>query len=202
MCNISVSLTLILDGDKLTATVMALVWLWARQVPLALFPFAVYSVFHVATYVRGNILPTIYTTAPAATSPDARARPTGALADGIGNFIRNYYDDSMTVVAWLEIALWFRLLFSAVIFTRGSWIMLAVYTVFLRTRFTQSKFVSTNLANLGARADAQLAKQGMDPRVRQGWESAKGGMKQFVELTDPQRYLGGKKQPAGPRKAQ
>src|ERR1700760_4530478 len=101
---------------------MALVWLISRQVPLALFPFTVYSVFHVATYVRGNVLPTIYP--PTATASDARPRPTGALADAIGNFIRDYYDASMTLVALLEIALWFRLLFSAVIFTRGSWIML------------------------------------------------------------------------------
>lgn len=29
---------------------MALVWLFSRQIPLALLPFTVYSVFHVATY--------------------------------------------------------------------------------------------------------------------------------------------------------
>ena len=31
-------------------TVMALVWLVSRQIPLALLPFTVYSIFHVATY--------------------------------------------------------------------------------------------------------------------------------------------------------
>jgi len=188
----------LISDENVQYLLMALVWLWARQVPLALFPFAVYSIFHVATYVRGNILPTVYP--PTTTSPEARPRPTGAVADAIGNFIRDYYDASMTVVALLEIALWFRLLFSAVIFTRGSWIQLGLYTLFLRSRYSQSKFVSNSLANLGARADAHLAKQGTDPRVRQAWEGVKGGLKHFVDLTDAQRYIGPQTQ--GPRKAQ
>jgi len=186
---------------------MALVWLLSRQIPLALFPFAVYSVFHVATYIRGNILPTIYppTTTPAASSsgasPDARPRPTGAVADAIGNFIRDYYDASMTLVALLEVALWFRLIFSAIIFTRGSWILLAVYTVFVRARFAQSKFVSNTLANLGARIDAAVAQQGMNPGVRQGWETVKGGLRKFVEVTEVGRYLN-RGPPQGAKKAQ
>jgi transmembrane protein 33 len=184
---------------------MALVWLVSRQLPLALIPFAVYSIFHVATYIRGNILPTIYpptsTPAPSSSSDAARPRPTGAVADAIGNFIRDYYDASMTIVALLEIILWFRLLFPAIIFTKGSWILIAVYTVFLRARFAQSKFVRDALANLGARADALVAQQGMDPRLRQGWEGAKGGLGKFVELTDVNKYLN-RGQPQPVRKAQ
>ena len=38
---------------------MALVWLFSPQYPLAMLPFGVYSVFHVATYSRTNLIPTI-----------------------------------------------------------------------------------------------------------------------------------------------
>jgi hypothetical protein len=178
---------------------MALVWLLTRQISLALLPFAVYSIFHVATYVRGNVLPALYPAAPGAS--DARPKSTGAVADMIGNFIRDYYDASMTLVAFLEVLLWGRMLFSAILFVKGSWIMLIVYTAFLRARFSQSKFVSNTLANLGARGDAMVAQQGMDPRVRQGWAAAKGGLKSFVDVTNVGKYFGSGA-PQGVKKAQ
>src|ERR1700761_4219853 len=106
---------------------MALVWLFSSQYPLALLPFAVYSVFHVATYTRGILLPTIHPPPPA---PAGQKPKASALSENIGRFVKDYYDTSMSIVAGLEIALWFRILGSAIIFAKGSWILLLIYTVF------------------------------------------------------------------------
>src|SRR6187402_1054654 len=98
---------------------MALVWLFSPQYPLALLPFGVYSIFHVPTYTRTNLIPTIQPAqqvAPAAgASPSAKAttKPNPA-ADSIGRFVKEYYDTSMGLVATLEIFLWVRLLLSAI----------------------------------------------------------------------------------------
>src|SRR5205823_1104424 len=119
--------------------VMALVWLFSRQIPLAVLPFAVYSVFHVATYVRSNLLPTIQP--PAATGPAGSKPPASGASEVIGKFVKEYYDGSMSLVAMLEIALWFRVVGSALLFQKGSWILLVVYTVFFRARVAQSSFV-------------------------------------------------------------
>ncbi|KAF2668537.1 hypothetical protein BT63DRAFT_425848 [Microthyrium microscopicum] len=168
---------------------MGLIWLFSRQIPLALLPFVVYSVFHVLTYIRGNILPTL--TPPTAPSPAGqRPRPSGPVADGIGKFIKDYYDLSMSLVAGLEIALWVRVFVSALLFQKGSWILLAIYSVFLRARYSQSTFVQNTFATIGARADGVLANQSTDPTVRRVWDQVKGGLKQLVEMTDAKKYVG------------
>lgn len=176
---------------------MALAWLFAVQTPLAILPFAVYSVFHVATYTRSNLLPAVQ---PQPAVAAGQKPKSSALADTIGRFVKDYYDTSMTLVAILEIVLWFRLLGPAVLFRRGSWILLAIYTVFLRARFHQSTFVQGAVGHVAARGDAIANRQDMHPAVRNGWSGFKNGVKQAAELTDINRYAGG--QPQAAKKAQ
>lgn len=173
---------------------MALVWLFGRQTPLALLPFMVYSIFHVATYTRTNILPTISPPQQSTASASPSSRPTGKaspLADTIGKFVKEYYDASMTLVASLEIFLWFRVLGSAVLFQKGSWILLAGYTVFLRARYSQSTFVQGAVSQMTARGDALVANQSTPPAGRQAWETVKGVGRQVHDATDISRYVNG-----------
>ncbi|CCF43197.1 endoplasmic reticulum protein [Colletotrichum higginsianum] len=80
--------------------VMSLVWLLSPQYPLAMLPYAIYSVFHVATYTRANVIPTI--TPPKPIEPATGASPSGKpqyahnpIADRIGAFVKEYYDASI-----------------------------------------------------------------------------------------------------------
>ncbi|KAF2201973.1 hypothetical protein GQ43DRAFT_14535 [Delitschia confertaspora ATCC 74209] len=188
----------LLTDENVQYLVMALVWLFSRQVPLAILPFAVYSVFHVATYTRQNLLPTLQPQQPAA-SPSAKPKPS-ALSETIGKFVKEYYDGSMTLVAILEIALWFRVFGSALLFQKGSWILLGVYTVFFRARAAQSSFVQNAITQLVARVDAQVGAQGIPPAAKQGWEAFKNIIRQAADATDIRKYVGGA--PAGAKKAQ
>lgn len=176
---------------------MALIWLFSKQVPLALLPFAVYSIFHVATYTRGILLPTVQ---PAPPAPAGQKPQSSAISEHIGRFVKDYYDASMSLVAGLEIALWFRLFFSAILFQKGSWILIVIYTVFLRARISQSTFVQGMLHQIGARGDAMAQRQDVPPAVRQVWGTLKGIAKQAHDQTDLSRYVQG--QQAAPKKAQ
>jgi hypothetical protein len=177
---------------------MASIWLFSRQIPLAVTPFAVYSVFHVATYVRSNLLPTIQP--PPATATAGSKPPASGASEAIGKFVKEYYDGSMTLVALLEIALWFRVVGSALLFQKGSWILLAVYTVFFRARVAQSSFVQEAIHSLTARIDAQLANQSTPPAARNAWGTFKGIIRQAADATDIRKYVGG--QQGAPKKAQ
>jgi hypothetical protein len=176
---------------------MALIWLFSRQYPLALLPFTVYSIFHVATYTRGILLPTLQPPPP---TPAGQKPKASALSDRIGRFVKDYYDLSMSVVAGLEIALWFRLLGSAILFAKGSWILLVIYTVFLRARISQSTFVQGMLRQLGARGDAVASRQDLPPQVRSGWEGFKGAAAKAHDATDINKYVSGQA-PAPQKKA-
>jgi hypothetical protein len=95
----------------------------------------------------------------------------------------------MTLVAGLEILLWFRLLLSAFTFSKGSWVLLGVYTIFLRARFAQSHFVQDAFSHGAAIVDAQVQNQSVPPAVRQAWESVKAVSRKAVEATDMRRYI-------------
>lgn len=157
-------------------------------------PYGIYSVFHVATYVRTNLIPTVQppqvVPPPAGTSPGAKpVYAPNALADMIGNFVKEYYDMSMSMVSMLEILIWVRVALSAIAFQRRSWILLGIYTVFLRMRFAQSSHVQNSFGVLEARGDALLGSQGTHPTVRQAWDVAKSSARQFHDLTDLDKYF-------------
>ncbi|CAI7647136.1 hypothetical protein N7533_012407 [Penicillium manginii] len=187
--------TKLISDENVQYLGMALVWLYSRQLILALLPFSVYSVFHVATYSRMYLIPTLQPQAQGASpaSPGSpNSKPAGkqsALAETIGRFIKQYYDASMGVVASLEIALLLRLVLSAITFSKGSWVLLIVYLSFFRARYAQSSFVQQAVRQLVARADASISHQSTPPQVRQGWESLKGVVRQVYEATDITRYI-------------
>lgn len=123
------------------------------------------------------------------------------MSNSIGKFVKEYYDASMMLVAGLEILLWIRLLFSAITFSRGSWILLGIYTVFLRARFSQSHFVQNAFSQGAAHIDQQVQNPNMPPAARSAWDTAKGVGKSAVDATNPAKYFGGGQQ-AAPKKAQ
>jgi hypothetical protein len=178
-----------------TRVAMALVWLFSPQYPLAMLPFGVYSIFHVATYTRTNLIPTLQPpqqTAAAGASPGAK--PTfapNATADMIGKFVKEYYDASMGLVAILEILLWGRILLSAIVFQKGSWILIAIYTAFLRARFAQSSFVQGQFGQLEARIDSLVGAQSTPPVARQVWGTIKNASRTFRDATDVGHYVNG-----------
>ena len=146
------------------------------------------------TYTRTNIIPAIQPPKNAVGStPQSPSTPKtqSPMANSIGRFVKEYYDTSMLLVAMLEIFLWFRLLMSAFTFSKGSWILLGIYTVFLRARFSQSQFIQGAFGQLAARIDQQVQNPNVPPAVRQGWETVKNLMRQAVDATDMRKYMGG-----------
>ncbi|KAH0535930.1 hypothetical protein FGG08_007173 [Glutinoglossum americanum] len=185
---------------------MALVWLYSKQVPLALLPFAIYSVFHYASYVRQVIIPTIQppqqVVPPTGASPSAKPQyKSSPLADRLGAFVKNNYDSSMSIVAYLEIGLWVRLFLSVLIFQKNAWVLIIIYTAFLRARYAQSNFVQSAVTHIRVRLDAFVAGQNIPPAARQVWDTIKQGITKFGDLTDVGRSAAGGAGP-GPRKAQ
>lgn len=176
---------------------MAIVWLYSRQVPLALLPFSVYSIFHVATYSRAHLIPTLQPPAQGAAGPASPSSPGSAkpasnpLADTIGRFVKQYYDASMDLVAGLEMALLFRLAVGILTFSKGAIVLFFIYVAFFRARYTQSSFVQQAVRHFTARVDASVSHQSTPPAVRQGWETFKGVIRQAYENTDMSRLTAG-----------
>ncbi|KAI1103934.1 hypothetical protein F4804DRAFT_308578 [Jackrogersella minutella] len=182
----------LLADENVQYLAMALVWLLSPQYSIVMLPYGIYSVFHVATYTRNNVIPTIQPNkAPAGASPGTKSQSANPLAEAIGNFVKQYYDASMSIVSALEITIWARLFLSAIFFQRRSWILIGIYTVFLRTRFAQSSHVQESFRMLESRIDSLVGAQGTPPAARSVWEGVKTGTRQFHDATDISKYTNG-----------
>ncbi|KAK2758358.1 hypothetical protein FQN54_004207 [Arachnomyces sp. PD_36] len=202
----SIALKLLAD-ENVQYLGMALVWLFSRQVPLALLPFSIYSIFHVATYSRTYLIPTLQPAKangpPSPSSSSSRpAAKQSPLAERIGRFVKTYYDSSMGLVAGLEIMLLARVILGALTFSKGSLFLLVVYSAFFRARYAQSSFVQQAISLGRARVDAAVSHQSTPPAVRQGWETFKGLAVKAYDMTDIRRYIGGAAQANGAKKPQ
>ncbi|KAI9808358.1 MAG: hypothetical protein M1826_004342 [Phylliscum demangeonii] len=210
----------LLADENVQYLAMAIIWLFSRQVAIALLPFAIYSIFHVATYTRTNLLPTFQTqprnaTLPAS-SPSSKTAATAAtttttatvlpspssLADSIRIFVKEYYDASMGLVAVLELAIWFRLLVTLATFGRGAIFLFVAHTAFLRARYAQSSFVQTSVQSLSARLDVFFANNAIPPIIGHAWRGTKGVVAQVADVTDLSRYVNTAGSGPGPKKAQ
>jgi len=186
---------------------MALIWLVSKPVFLALLPFSIYSTFHFLTYLRTALIPTLMPSQPATTAPGGApaVKKTNALSDTISKFVKSHYDTSMAIVANLEIALLVRLFLGCCIFV-NSWILLAVYALFLRVRVGQSAFVRQAIVSTEVRVDGLLADQRVPPAVRQAWGAIKDGVRRVGAMTDVGDLTGGRvggaASPVAPRKTQ
>jgi len=160
---------------------MAFTWLCSKPVYPALLPFAVHSTFRFLTYLRTNLIPTIMPSAPGAPQP--------AIADTIAHFVKRNYDASMHLVANHELFLRASVfLWCAVMW--NSWVLLVVYTVFLRARYAQSVFACDAMKGVELRGDALAT----DARVPEGasnaWTIAKSLVKRFGEASNVSKILG------------
>ncbi|KMP05410.1 hypothetical protein DIZ76_015708 [Coccidioides immitis] len=199
------ALVMKLAGDEnVQYLLIALVWLYARQITIAVLPFAIYSFFHVATFTRSHLIPTIQPPKepePGAGSPSRQGAKQSPLSESIGCFIKQYYDTSMALVASLELSVLIRLTGTALTFSSGSWVLLAVYFMFFRSRYTSSKYVQGVVAHSSQRIEASISHQSTPPVVRQGWQVFKDFARRVYEFTDVNRYIGAYS-PAGAKKPQ
>ncbi|KAL1954061.1 hypothetical protein VTO42DRAFT_1795 [Malbranchea cinnamomea] len=169
---------------------MAFVWLFSRQIPLALCPFAIYSFFHVCTYSKTYLIPTIVPPPATPGSPGRQGAKLPPLSEALSRFIKRYYDTSMAMVAAFELSLLIRLVGTALTFSSGSWVLLTIYYFFFRFRYSMSSFVQAVVAHSTARVDVLVSHQSTPAIVRQGWEVFKQLVRQLYDATDLRSYLG------------
>ncbi|KAI1430928.1 hypothetical protein GGR50DRAFT_134687 [Xylaria sp. CBS 124048] len=186
------SLMALLADENVQYLLLALVWLINPPYYFALLPYGIFSIFHVATYLRGNLIPTVQPPKTAVAGGKPQSNP---LSDAIGTFVKRYYNVSMSVVATIEILIMLRLVLSALMFQSRSWVLLAVFATFLRARYAESSHVQNSFRELEIRVDAAVSSQGIPPAVRSAWETIKGLARQFYAATERNKFANGSEIP-------
>ncbi|KAK9372251.1 uncharacterized protein V1513DRAFT_452833 [Lipomyces chichibuensis] len=157
--------TALLRDDNVQYMIIALLWLISKPLLATLPAFAIYSFFHVLTYTRTNVLPTM------------GVLPNSPVATKIQSFVDNYNDKFTRAVANLELVLLVRLFLDALFWRKGSWISLLVYGSFMRLRFEQSAFTKLAVRNWEVRIDSLIAHPTVPAFVKNGWTQVKAFLK-------------------------
>lgn len=192
----------LLGDENVQYLIMAFIWLYSKAIWFALLPFAVYSTFHFLSYLRTNVIPTFVPPpqAPAATPTSPGSRPTvqHPISEFISRFVKQNYDTSMHLVSNLEIFLWVRLFLGAIVF-KNSWVLLVIYTLFLRIRYAQSQFVRQAFQGSERKGDALVNDARVPDNVRNVWKAGKDAVRKAGDMTS---FLGAPANGAAARKAQ
>ncbi|KAJ3403081.1 hypothetical protein HDU80_004488 [Chytriomyces hyalinus] len=129
--------------------ILGLIWWSSKPVWVVLLPYATFSVFHAANYIRTELLPTVIPpTSPLYAISSTRAIPALAY------FSQHYQALCLRAVSYLEVFFILPYLVVFVFFGRVSFMTPIVFVQFLRFRFQFSPMTREAFAELKRRADA------------------------------------------------
>ncbi|OCB85258.1 hypothetical protein A7U60_g7885 [Sanghuangporus baumii] len=148
---------------------LALFWWMSKPIPVSLIPFATFSLFHVLTFVRSNILPHFFPPTPAAT---AGQPPTQhPFLKKLQGWIKANYDPAMRIVAYTELLILVRVIFGALLF-QNSLLAPIIYAHFLRLRYYQSQFTQRAVEHVKTFIDGYVRRPGNPPVLVSVWDKA------------------------------
>ncbi|GAB1517846.1 Transmembrane nucleoporin [Rhizoctonia solani] len=150
---------------------------------LSLVPYAIFSTFHVLTFVRTTVLPKLAPPKPPAREGERQAKDT-PLQKQLHQLVKSQYDPAMNVCAWAELVILVRTIVGVFLFWNG-FIAPIAFAHFLRLRFYYSLF-------------SRNAIKGADGHIQgyvNGTPAAKAGYEKFKEVVT--RWSGTVLVPAG-----
>lgn len=158
---------------------------------MSLVPFATFSLFHVLTFVRANVLPHFFPpTPPAAAGQPPTQHPFLKKLQGwikgvfgfrnpsheatwltVFVFFTANYDPAMRVVAYAELIILVRVVFGALLF-QNSLLAPIIYAHFLRLRYYQSNFTQRAVGHVKTLIDGYVRRPGNPPVLVSVWDKA------------------------------
>jgi len=183
-----------LADENVQYFIMAGLWWFSKPLPLALVPYAIFSLFHALTFFRTTVLPMVLKAPPATPRANGTATPTQhPLAKTIGAWVKTNYDIAMVLVARLELLILLRAVLGVFLMQNSLLIPLA-YAHFLRARYYYSSFTRDAVNIVAALIEGFANKPSSPPAVKTVW----GHTKSLV-----QRWAGAQiqAQPAAPAAA-
>lgn len=165
----TLSVSLFLVDDNLQYTYDALIWfLMPVTYGISLLPFILFSIFHCLVYLKNVILPIF-----AEHNGSKQNNYFSNLILQIANFITSNNESSLIYSANLELIVFAFILFKAVIFSKYSWYLVILYSVFVKLRFDKSPYTRSAVKAHEVRIDGLISDPRMPPSIKQGWANFK-----------------------------
>lgn len=145
------------QDDNVHYLLVALLWLVSKPSVLTLVPFMIFSLFHVVTFTRTNVLPAM------GKSSDA------GLGGQLKTFATTYNERLLAMASHVELILLFTMLPSALTFKKAALFPFIFYLIFTKIRHDQSFHMRQSVKHWEARVDQLMSNPNVPPPVKQGW---------------------------------
>jgi len=160
--------------------VLALFWFFSRPTALVLVPYATFSLFHVLTFARTNVLPKFLTASSSSGQADRSTQ--SPIAKSLHAWVKANYDPAMRCVAWTELLVMVRVTVGAVIGVlpyisrlpiKTSLFAPLVFAHFLRLRYYHSAFTRQVVQASDVSISRYLSAPNADPKMKRMFESVR-----------------------------
>ncbi|RHZ76467.1 hypothetical protein Glove_197g50 [Diversispora epigaea] len=149
---------------------LAVLWFFNTPVIVTILPYATFSLFHLITYFRTNILQTFF---PPPRQPHSSRVPqtsqyekwANSTSKFISTWVHQNYDQAMKTVSFFEVVVITAMLIWNVLTFKLRLYILLVYFLFLRIRFHMSKFTAQTFHNVGNFLDKSLLPPSASPNI-------------------------------------
>ncbi|KAF0466648.1 endoplasmic reticulum protein [Gigaspora margarita] len=165
--------------------VLACVWFMNAPVFATLLPYATFSLFHLITYIRQNIIPTCFpSTVPGpSSSHSSSASSYENYAVNASKFIQSWvhknYDKAMRTVSFVEVVVITNVLIWNVLTFHLRFFTLFVYFIFLRMRYHMNSYTQQAFSDVARFLDGLLlpsANHSIHPYVTNLYRQAKSAV--------------------------
>ncbi|AAS53484.1 AFR113Wp [Eremothecium gossypii ATCC 10895] len=141
---------------------LAAMWLLTPRFAATVPPFAIFSSFHALTYLKGVLLPVVF-----------RAEENNSYMRLISGFLRDNHDKSLSWSCNSELACFLVVFLRALACRRRSWIVLALYSLFIKARYEKSANMRAVVRKWEVRADGVVSHPRIPAQLKRAYAKSK-----------------------------
>ncbi|CAL9728002.1 pore membrane protein of 33 kDa [Monosporozyma unispora] len=142
--------------------ILASIWLFMPQSSITVLPYFIFSLFHGLRYLESVFLPKVFL-----------LNETNSWIIRIKNFSKDYNERCMYWVASIELLILVQSIFKALFWYKNSWIGLIIYSIFIKVRYENSKYLTSVFSQWRVRLDGIISHPSIPPAVKRTYNTLK-----------------------------
>lgn len=174
--NQTLSIKALAQDENVMYFAIALLWLLTPRFTLTMIPFIIFSTFHFLTYMKSVLLPQVL-----------QWNDENRYVALITKFIRENNDKSMVWSGSAELLCLIAVIFRALLWYPKSWLVLIIYSTFIKVRYEKSAYMRNCVKKWEVRADGIVSSPSLPSSLKSGYVKFKETIKQLNKY----KLLGG-----------
>ena len=152
----------LLNDENFYYFILAQIWLVMPSYKLSVLPYFIFSLFHGLRYLQTVFLPQVF-----------QLDQSNLWISKIQTFVKNYNEKCLYWVASIELVILIQCIFKALLWYEKSWICLFIYSIFLKIRYENSKYLTSVFSQWRVRMDGVISHPSIPPSVKRVYNNLK-----------------------------